>query len=70
MSSAGSSNFTTRYHKSARSVETKSLLMPIIACGEFSRARTMVGLVDVLAGRKLACRHQVASKALSCQLQI
>ena len=26
--------FITRYHKSARSVETKSLLMPIIVCGE------------------------------------
>lgn len=26
--------FTTRYHKAARSVEAKSMLMPIIACGE------------------------------------
>ena len=31
---SGFIQFTTRYHKSARSVETKSLLMPIIACGE------------------------------------
>ena len=31
---SGFIQFTTRYHKAARSVETKSLLMPIIACGE------------------------------------
>ena len=31
---SGFIQFATRYHKSARSVEAKSLLMPIIACGE------------------------------------